>query len=86
MDGRIRAWNLTECARDQRWNIVALDLGIDLSTPSGEFMASVLAAWPAGSAGSPVSAPAKGCSSQREGEAARSPIVAATGGAGPSPH
>lgn len=26
-----------------RWNLVALDLGIDLSTPAGEFMASVMA-------------------------------------------
>jgi DNA invertase Pin-like site-specific DNA recombinase len=25
------------------WNLVALDLGIDLSTPAGEFMASVMA-------------------------------------------
>lgn len=33
-------------ARAQRdgWNLVALDLGIDLSTPAGEFMASVMAA------------------------------------------
>jgi len=32
-------------ARAQRggWNIVALDLGIDLSTPAGEFLASVMA-------------------------------------------
>ena len=32
-------------ARAQRdaWNLVALDLGIDLSTPAGEFMASVVA-------------------------------------------
>ena len=30
-------------AQAQRWNLVALDLGIDLSTPSGEFMANVLA-------------------------------------------
>lgn len=32
-------------ARAQRnaWNLVALDLGIDLSTPAGEFMASVMA-------------------------------------------
>ena len=26
-----------------RWNLVALDLGIDLSTPAGEFMANVMA-------------------------------------------
>jgi len=25
------------------WNVVALDLGIDLATPAGEFMASVMA-------------------------------------------
>jgi hypothetical protein len=25
------------------WNLVALDLGVDLSTPSGEFLASVMA-------------------------------------------
>jgi DNA invertase Pin-like site-specific DNA recombinase len=32
-------------ARAQRdgWNLIALDLGIDLSTPAGEFMASVMA-------------------------------------------
>ena len=32
-------------ARAQRggWNVVALDLGIDLSTPAGEFLASVMA-------------------------------------------
>jgi len=30
-------------ARDGGWNLVALDLGIDLSTPAGEFMASVMA-------------------------------------------
>lgn len=35
---------LMERAQHQRWNVVALDLGIDLSTPNGEFMASVLAA------------------------------------------
>jgi DNA invertase Pin-like site-specific DNA recombinase len=35
---------LMERAQRQRWNVVALDLGIDLSTPNGEFMASVLAA------------------------------------------
>lgn len=35
---------LMERAQKQRWNVVALDLGIDLSTPNGEFMASVLAA------------------------------------------
>lgn len=30
-------------ARDSGWNLVALDLGIDLSTPAGEFLASVMA-------------------------------------------
>jgi DNA invertase Pin-like site-specific DNA recombinase len=30
-------------ARDQGWNLVALDLGIDLSTPAGEFMSNVMA-------------------------------------------
>jgi Resolvase, N terminal domain len=30
-------------AQAQRWNLVALDLGIDLSTASGEFMANVMA-------------------------------------------
>jgi len=32
-------------ARAQRdgWNLIALDLGIDLSTPAGEFMAAVMA-------------------------------------------
>ena len=35
---------LMERAQRQRWNVVALDLGIDLATPTGEFMASVLAA------------------------------------------
>jgi DNA invertase Pin-like site-specific DNA recombinase len=31
-------------AQHDGWNLVALDLGIDLSTPAGEFMASVMAA------------------------------------------
>jgi DNA invertase Pin-like site-specific DNA recombinase len=30
-------------AQSQKWNLVALDLGIDLSTPAGEFMANVMA-------------------------------------------
>jgi DNA invertase Pin-like site-specific DNA recombinase len=30
-------------ASKQGWNLVALDLGIDLSTPAGEFLASVMA-------------------------------------------
>lgn len=34
---------LMEQAQRQGWNLVALDLGIDLSTPAGEFLASVMA-------------------------------------------
>ncbi|WP_328478508.1 recombinase family protein [Actinoplanes sp. NBC_00393] len=34
---------LMERARSKGWNLVALDLGIDLSTPAGEFLASVMA-------------------------------------------
>ncbi len=34
---------LMKRAQTQKWNLVALDLGIDLSTPAGEFMASVMA-------------------------------------------
>ena len=34
---------LLEQAGDEGWNPVALDLGVDLSTPSGEFLASVIA-------------------------------------------
>jgi DNA invertase Pin-like site-specific DNA recombinase len=34
---------LLERARREDWNLVALDLGVDLSTPSGEFLASVMA-------------------------------------------
>lgn len=34
---------LMERAQRQGWNLVALDLGIDLSTPAGEFLASVMA-------------------------------------------
>ena len=30
-------------AKSEGWNLVALDLGIDLSTPAGEFLASVMA-------------------------------------------
>jgi DNA invertase Pin-like site-specific DNA recombinase len=30
-------------AQRNKWNLVALDLGIDLSTPAGEFMANVMA-------------------------------------------
>ena len=32
-----------ERAERRRWNLVALDLGIDLSTPAGEFLANVMA-------------------------------------------
>jgi DNA invertase Pin-like site-specific DNA recombinase len=35
--------SLMKRAQDRRWNLVALDLGIDLSTPAGEFLASVMA-------------------------------------------
>jgi DNA invertase Pin-like site-specific DNA recombinase len=31
-------------AKSGGWNLVALDLGVDLTTPSGEFLASVMAA------------------------------------------
>ena len=34
---------LMEQARSSGWNLVALDLGVDTSTPAGEMMASVLA-------------------------------------------
>ena len=34
---------LMERSRRQRWALVALDLGVDTSTPSGEMLASVLA-------------------------------------------
>lgn len=34
---------LMETARREGWNIVALDLGVDLRTPAGEVMAGVLA-------------------------------------------
>lgn len=35
--------NLMQRAQRHNWNLIALDLGIDLSTPAGEFMASVMA-------------------------------------------
>ncbi len=35
--------SLMKRAQDEGWNLVALDLGIDLSTPAGEFLASVMA-------------------------------------------
>jgi DNA invertase Pin-like site-specific DNA recombinase len=34
---------LMERARARGWNLVALDLGVDLTTPAGEFLASVMA-------------------------------------------
>lgn len=34
---------LMERSRKRGWSLVALDLGVDTSTPSGEMMASVLA-------------------------------------------
>jgi DNA invertase Pin-like site-specific DNA recombinase len=34
---------LMATAQKEGWNLVALDLGIDLSTPAGEFMAGVMA-------------------------------------------
>jgi DNA invertase Pin-like site-specific DNA recombinase len=33
---------LMERGQKKGWNLVACDLGIDLSTPSGEFMANVM--------------------------------------------
>lgn len=35
--------NLMALAKKQGWNLIALDLGIDLTTPAGEFLASVMA-------------------------------------------
>jgi DNA invertase Pin-like site-specific DNA recombinase len=35
--------NLMARAQTKGWNLVALDLGIDLSTPAGDFLASVMA-------------------------------------------
>ncbi len=40
----VDAGRLLEEARKGRFNIVALDLGLDLSTPTGELVANVLAA------------------------------------------
>lgn len=34
---------ITADAQRRGWNLVALDLGVDLSTPAGEFLASVMA-------------------------------------------
>ena len=35
--------SLVEQAQREGWNLVALDLGVDLSTPAGEFLANVMA-------------------------------------------
>ena len=35
--------NLMALAKKEGWNLIALDLGIDLTTPAGEFMAGVMA-------------------------------------------
>ena len=36
--------HLLHKAQREQWNLVALDLGVDLSTPAGEFLASVMSA------------------------------------------
>lgn len=36
---------LMECSRSEGWSLVALDLGVDTSTPAGEMMASVMASF-----------------------------------------
>src|SRR5690606_18203824 len=36
---------LMETARSEGWAVVALDLGVDMSTPSGEMLANVLASF-----------------------------------------
>ena len=36
---------LVEQSRRERWQLVALDLGVDTSTPSGEMLANVLASF-----------------------------------------
>ncbi len=36
---------LVERSRRERWQLVALDLGVDTSTPSGEMLANVLASF-----------------------------------------
>lgn len=38
------AANLLETARREHWSIIALDLGVELGSPSGEMMAAVLVA------------------------------------------
>lgn len=40
----VDAANLMARARENRWNLVALDLGVDLSTPHGRLIAGVMAA------------------------------------------
>lgn len=39
--------NVLDTARRQKWNLVALDLGVDLSTPQGQLLASVMASFAA---------------------------------------
>ena len=36
--------SLVARAKDQRWNLVVLDIGLDLSTPTGEFVATIMCA------------------------------------------
>ena len=36
---------LTEQARSERWAVIALDLGVDMTTPAGEMLANVLASF-----------------------------------------
>src|SRR5262249_44260183 len=38
-------WGLVEQSRRERWQLIALDLGVDTSTPSGEMLANVLASF-----------------------------------------
>ena len=54
----IDAAQTIERARREGWNLVALDLGVDFSTPSGEAMAHMTASSPSWSAASSASAPA----------------------------
>lgn len=37
--------NLMQKARGQGWQIVALDLGVDTTTPAGEMLANVMASF-----------------------------------------
>lgn len=36
---------LMETARSEQWAVIALDLGVDMSTPSREMLANVLASF-----------------------------------------